>query len=148
MKVMLSGVGVIVGCVVVYKWFSHLSKKNDMAFRSEVLTDAAEWIASQTRHSPVQIAADLEQMINGEAVASTLKSLLRVECEVTKVDALRAKRVVVVALTNGENIRTGRIETEIRWESLPQEIRERFIKEQETTQCFVLFERREGSQDA
>ncbi len=74
-----------------------------------------------------------------------LEKLLRVEYIIKKRGPTSAERTVVVALRGEESVKMGRIAARVDWADLPSEVRERFIRQPDKPQSFVIVERKDAA---
>jgi len=124
----------------VFKWIQKTEKTIERDFTTLRRRSAAHWLASKLNFTEKQIENSLEQWENQNKQPPILASVIKIECEVTR-GAKECSVKVIIALEQDGKVILGEIEQRIGWESLPKDIREKFINSGKPTLAFSVIER-------
>ena len=134
------GIGVVVVIVILYFVFANMERKASSEFETTIIDDIVTAMKDEFSLSE----NDLRDLAAGIIATrhcsdSRLSGLLRIEYEVEKTSASRAKRTTAVALKKQNDVIVRKATRTMTWDDLPAPIRKEFILKNETVLVYSLY---------
>ncbi len=124
-----------------YRWYQGLESGAQLDFQTAMLQDSARYLSPVVGLSPDDTVAGLQAILAGHTPPAELAALQRIEYEIVKETADRACRTLHITMATPDGPQTGKVHRRMGWDSLPANLKERFVVASGNSLTFLLIDR-------
>ena len=122
-----------------HRWSTRLDEADSGRMQALAQRRAAGWLSKELDQPFADVQKALNEQLRGTP-SPILERLMRIECQLSVLNARECRLLVVVMLADGAQARVGEISGDLSREELPSSMRSEFIRNGNKPQTFVLYD--------